>query len=1412
MIGNTRLFWGSLIAAAALCASGAHADDLPLPESALRQIQSLVAEKESRSGTQRKVDSQLLYAARMARGQAVAQGIRQLETAASIDARGRLLIDVRAPVSNALNRRIKELGGSVVRTAAAAQSTQAWVPAAHLEALASDESVRFLAIPAEAVTGAGNASPPAVGAAGEAPSPRLRQFRERLQAALAQRARSADKALPLRSQGDRTHRADLVRGSFGVNGAGIRIGVLSDSFNNLTGAAADILSGDLPGPGNPYGFYAPVRLAGSGDLAADGIDEGRAMLQIVHDLAPGAQLYFATAFNSDADFANNIRALRGIATSPGPFGNVSPGCDIIIDDVFYFSESGLHDGQPVPSARNMAIISQAVQDVVADGALYFSSAGNSGNLAQSTSGTWEGDFSATTRPAAIAGTGDALNWRGSAGTDVANRVSISFGTTPVVLHWSDPLNGSNNDYDLFVLNAAQTSVVSSSTNVQSGTQDPYERVNAGNNQRLVVVRRDGAAERFISLSAVDGSLQYATEGQIRGHAGIPAALAVAAVPAAEPIGAAPNPAGPYPDYFNASNVTELFSSDGPRRSFFRANGLAYTPGNLLARTEGGILRAKPDLAAADGVDTTLPRDTGLNPFYGTSAAAPHAGAIAALVRQAAPGASSAEIRNVLALHALDIMGPGNDINSGAGIVQAYPAVRATGVAPQPFLHLGAVSVTTGNLRIDPNDCNALSITLENSGLVASPTLLATLSTSTPGVTVTQGSSAYAAIGPNGSSAANATPFQVSTTGGAVNGTAIQFILTLRDAGGAAWGTFPFALPLGVDLANYQFTPSSGVGIPSGGVLVAGSSEDEAIVTVAAPFTFSVYGHTVATGSPISLSTNGNIQLLGSGSGDDYDNTVLPTASVAGAAPAIFPYWDDLTLEEGGIYTQTLGSAPNRQFWVEWVGRHYQDAPGAATLRFAVVLNEGSNQFQMIYANTGVVSSGGRSATIGIQGVGGSGLFTQYAFAQSAVTPTQQLAASFPVSTPGSGPCTGGCPLITVSPSSLPAGVAGAAYPAQTFTASGGTGPYQLEPIGILPLGLTRSGDSWSGTLTAAGTYAFDMRATDANSCTGASHYQVTVGCPTLTINNAVLPTGALNAMYPSQTFTVSGGSGQYTFLPVGALPEGLVLSASGVLSGSTLRAGSQEVTVQAVDEVSGCATSRTFGFTVPVPAPPAACSNPLYHNGGVVNRTSGGVADAPLSIVAAPLSTFGFLANAAGASPGPYAVADDFIVSDALGWSPTQVTLYAYQTNSTTASTITGANLQLWQGIPGSGGTVVGAQATVAVSSNAFSGIYRVADGAPQSGSRPIMAVTVDWPSTPDWPTALLPGTYWLQWSLTGSLASGPFVPSRILVSGAENARLYSQGATEPWSAAVDGALAVDFPFVVCGGVRPDLLFRNGFD
>ena len=451
------------------------------------------------------------------------------------------------------------------------------------------------------------------------------------------------------SQGYVAHRANAVLAG-GINGAGIKVGVLSDSASAAR-VAALIASGDLPAN--------TVVLPGQ---AGSGEDEGAAMMEIVHDMAPGAQIFFATANPSQAQFATNIRALR-----------FNYGCDIIVDDYSYFAESVFQDGT----------VADAVNDVVADGGMYFSSAANSGNLTSGTSGTWEGDFTnggTNSLVTGFEGIPAPLNNFGTVGTPQTYDTLTSAANSGVWLHWSDPNGASSNDYDLFILNSTGTAVKGFSAASQTGTQDPLEYVYPSSTcstsapsgycpavgDRIVVALYNGA-QRALHIDTERATVSIGTSGATFGHnSGLNTFSMAAVYWNSAHRGAIPFTGGP-------SNADELFSSDGPRKIFYNPDGSAISPGNYLFSTAGGVTLIKPDAAAADGVYTATP---GFLPFFGTSAAAPHAAAIAALVKSARPSLTNTQILQVLHSTTLDNMEPGIDRDSGYGILSAINAVTA----------------------------------------------------------------------------------------------------------------------------------------------------------------------------------------------------------------------------------------------------------------------------------------------------------------------------------------------------------------------------------------------------------------------------------------------------------------------------------------------------------------------------------------------------------------------------------------------------------------------------------------------------------------------------------------------------------------------------------------------------------------
>ncbi len=648
---------------------GARAQDLPMPvgaggplsAAARQQIATLLADKSARTPAQRKLDSNLLWKIKQLRREPIATtAVASLRTDVALDIGGQTTVDITADVSNTLLDQIRALGGTIESTFAQYHSIRAQIPPLQAERLAALTSVIFIQPAQQAITM--RMPVPAPDLAARAAQVRAVQVRADLvgwagRAPLQQG--SITNAINI-SEGDQAHRANLARTTFGVSGTGMKVGVLSDGVNSLASLQG---SGDLPSvtvlPGQ----------AGNGN-------EGSAMLEIVHDLVPNAQLYFATALGGVATFANNIKALR------------NAGCDVIIDDVGYFTETPFHEGQlpNIVSPNNGALIMQAVNDVTADGALYFSAAANSGNQNDGQSGTWEGDFADGGAVSGVVGSteggqGILHDFEPSGAVSSFDTVTGSGGSN-AALFWSDPLGASTNDYDIFVLNAAGTSIIASSTNNQNGTQDPIEIASGAIavGARIVVVKYSGQP-RFLHVATNRGRLAFSTAGETHGHSAAisPYAFSVAATPAKNAFsGIAGSPAGPFPNAFNSSNQVERFSSDGLRQYFYAADGSAITPGNLLA--SGGTIIQKPDLTAADGVSTAAP---GFNPFYGTSAAAPHAGAIAALVKSVNLAFSQSQIRSFLVSSAIDIEAAGVDRDSGAGILDAFAAVQLAVNAATP---------------------------------------------------------------------------------------------------------------------------------------------------------------------------------------------------------------------------------------------------------------------------------------------------------------------------------------------------------------------------------------------------------------------------------------------------------------------------------------------------------------------------------------------------------------------------------------------------------------------------------------------------------------------------------------------------------------------------------------------------------
>ncbi|HEV8605304.1 MAG TPA: S8 family serine peptidase [Tepidisphaeraceae bacterium] len=473
------------------------------------------------------------------------------------------------------------------------------------------------------------------------------------------------------TQGDAAMRADVARSTYNFTGAGVKVGILSDSFDTGSGSyATDISTGDLP---------AGVQILQD---SPGGTDEGRGMAQIVHDVAPGASIAFATANGGQSGFANNIRALA------------NAGAKVIVDDVQYFAEPMFQDGP----------ISQAIDDVVAAGAVYFSAAGNEGHDA------WSDDYTPATtynknafgsNPGAPRfGGGTSHDFDPGPGVDDKQTFSLDAGQRlTITLQWDQPFfsisggGGSRADMDVFVLDAASNRIVAGGTdnNVGGDAVEVVQFINpfgSSHEYNLLIVRAGGVSPTLLKYvffgPAAFGEFAQPQAGTIYGHSNAAGAVAVAAAPFYQ-----------TPAFGFDPPIVEYYSSAGPSPILFSEAGGVITP----------ITRQQPKVTAPDGGNTTFfGQDSGQDAdsfpnFFGTSAAAPHAAAVAALLLQANSNLSPAQVAAAMENTALDMDEPatggfdaGLDFRTGYGLIQADAAIRSV-------LPAGSIS---GRFFIDRN--------------------------------------------------------------------------------------------------------------------------------------------------------------------------------------------------------------------------------------------------------------------------------------------------------------------------------------------------------------------------------------------------------------------------------------------------------------------------------------------------------------------------------------------------------------------------------------------------------------------------------------------------------------------------------------------------------------------------------------
>ncbi len=432
------------------------------------------------------------------------------------------------------------------------------------------------------------------------------------------------------SQGDAAMKTDDVRTALGIDGSGVTVGTLSDSYDCLGGAAGDVGTGDLPA-----GVTVLLDEPGCGS----GSDEGRAMMQLIMDVAPGASQAFNTAFTGEAGFAAGITALSAIS-------------DVIVDDVGYFAEPMFQDG----------IIAQAVDVAVATGDAYFSSAGNANRDG------YEAPYVASGSFIDIGfGPEEAHDFDPGGGTDIYQSVTIPVGGTLIVsFQWDEPYAsatggaGSTNDMDIILLDDPVTTVVTGAATANVGG-DPVEVFGYTNPGpatafNLAFLHASGTAPGIVKyvLFSFPGTVNeyFPGDSTVFGHSN---------AAGAETVGAAPYFS--TPDFGVSPPLLESFSSAGPTPILFD-----------LTDTPVSITRMKPEIVAPDGTNTTFfgvdIEPDGFPNFFGTSAAAPHAAAMAALLLECDPTVTPATTYALMEATAVDMLTAGFDDDSGYGLIEA----------------------------------------------------------------------------------------------------------------------------------------------------------------------------------------------------------------------------------------------------------------------------------------------------------------------------------------------------------------------------------------------------------------------------------------------------------------------------------------------------------------------------------------------------------------------------------------------------------------------------------------------------------------------------------------------------------------------------------------------------------------------
>jgi hypothetical protein len=500
------------------------------------------------------------------------------------------------------------------------------------------------------------------------------------------------------TEGDAVIQADTFRNATGIDGTGVKVGVLSDSVNEFANGLADsVKTGDLP---------SNVQILEDGPLSDPNFtptDEGRAMLEIVHDIAPGASLAFHTAFRGEQDFANGIQALA------------NNGAKVIADDVFYFDSPMFNDG----------VIAKAVNTVHSQGVFYTSAAGNAAdhgwqdawrpvdNQTIGTTGSGQGQVKGTFENFSnVKGTTQILQKFTLAAKN--HEMHLSFQWDSAYLEGGSPLPNYQvkNDLAVYITSQDGSTIFKVFDDKNKNTDMAFEDVdfiNDGSFQSsttfaIAIQMHNPTTDpapthlRWRLVAGDDPKADFEGAPTTMGQAAANGAVAVGAVP-----------------WFSPNTPESFTSLGGPLTFLFDSNG------KRLAKAE---IRNKPELAAPDGVSTSFFGGPFTAPsgrmqahaFFGTSAATPHVAGAAALLIEEAPAASPDQILQHLELTAIDVPPVGVDNLTGFGRIVLKPLIFVTGPDRFELNETSDAATNLGTLTTVPQVFEGLTIFDHPNGL------------------------------------------------------------------------------------------------------------------------------------------------------------------------------------------------------------------------------------------------------------------------------------------------------------------------------------------------------------------------------------------------------------------------------------------------------------------------------------------------------------------------------------------------------------------------------------------------------------------------------------------------------------------------------------------------------------------------